>query len=352
MAGRRGSGPSRSPTRRRRRPPSRRVPTHDERRNTVVKLRLMRMGKKKQPTYRVVAADCPFAPQRPVHRDRRHLRARARSRRRSSIDNDKAVDWLQQGRPAHRDGREAAEDLRRLGRVQGRSASPRRADGSPTTTVVERRRRSSTTTSTTTTTTMTTRRRRRRRGHADAQAVLEYLVRPSSTTPTPSQVEVDEGGRRPTLNVTVGAGDMGRVIGKRGRVATVDPHRHPGRRRPRRRRGRHRVRRLIEPARWRRRRAAAARGRPHHQAPRAAGRGARSASPPTEPSRLAPGSRAAGRRPRHAAWSRARGRTSSAGSSRFDGVRRREAADALARHGAARRADARPTTPTRCGSTS
>ena len=41
----------------------------------------------------------------------------------------------------------------------------------------------------------------------------------SSTTPTPSQVEVDESGRRPSLNVTVGPGDMGRVIGKRGRVA-------------------------------------------------------------------------------------------------------------------------------------
>ena len=45
----------------------------EERRDTVVKLRLMRMGKKKQPTYRVVAADCAFAPRRPVHRDRRSL---------------------------------------------------------------------------------------------------------------------------------------------------------------------------------------------------------------------------------------------------------------------------------------
>ena len=32
-------------------------------------------------------------------------------------------------------------------------------------------------------------------------------------------VELDDRGRRPVLNVKVGAGDMGRVIGKRGRVA-------------------------------------------------------------------------------------------------------------------------------------
>jgi predicted RNA-binding protein YlqC (UPF0109 family) len=44
---------------------------------------------------------------------------------------------------------------------------------------------------------------------ASAVAVLEYLV----------QSVVDENGRRPALNVTVADGDMGRVIGKRGRVA-------------------------------------------------------------------------------------------------------------------------------------
>jgi predicted RNA-binding protein YlqC (UPF0109 family) len=32
-------------------------------------------------------------------------------------------------------------------------------------------------------------------------------------------VELDDRGRRPALNVHVGPGDMGRVIGKRGRVA-------------------------------------------------------------------------------------------------------------------------------------
>ena len=55
-------------------------------------------------------------------------------------------------------------------------------------------------------------------GHA--RSVLEYLVRAVVDDPDSVEVEVDEGGRRTTLNVTVGEGDMGRVIGKRGRVAT------------------------------------------------------------------------------------------------------------------------------------
>jgi predicted RNA-binding protein YlqC (UPF0109 family) len=55
-------------------------------------------------------------------------------------------------------------------------------------------------------------------GHA--RSVLEYLVRAVVDDPDSVEVEVDDGGRRTTLNVTVGEGDMGRVIGKRGRVAT------------------------------------------------------------------------------------------------------------------------------------
>ena len=38
--------------------------------------------------------------------------------------------------------------------------------------------------------------------------------------PDSVEVVVEEGGRRPALNVHVAPGDMGRVIGKRGRVAT------------------------------------------------------------------------------------------------------------------------------------
>jgi predicted RNA-binding protein YlqC (UPF0109 family) len=54
---------------------------------------------------------------------------------------------------------------------------------------------------------------------ANAVAVLEYLVRAVVDDPDAVQVEVDDDGNRPALNVTVGDGDMGRVIGKRGRVA-------------------------------------------------------------------------------------------------------------------------------------
>jgi len=54
---------------------------------------------------------------------------------------------------------------------------------------------------------------------ANAVSVLEYLVQSVVDDPDAVRVEVDENGRRPALNVTVADGDMGRVIGKRGRVA-------------------------------------------------------------------------------------------------------------------------------------
>ena len=54
---------------------------------------------------------------------------------------------------------------------------------------------------------------------ANATAVLEYLVKSVVDDPDAVNVELDDHGRRPALNVTVGDGDMGRVIGKRGRVA-------------------------------------------------------------------------------------------------------------------------------------
>lgn len=62
----------------------------------VVKLRLMRMGKKKQPTYRVVATDARSP------RDGRFLQIVGHydPRREPSnivIDNDKAVQWLRKG---------------------------------------------------------------------------------------------------------------------------------------------------------------------------------------------------------------------------------------------------------------
>ncbi|MEM7095830.1 MAG: 30S ribosomal protein S16 [Actinomycetota bacterium] len=62
----------------------------------AVKLRLMRMGKKKQPTYRVVAADSRSP------RDGRFIEVLGFYNPRSEpsvidIDNDKAVGWLRNG---------------------------------------------------------------------------------------------------------------------------------------------------------------------------------------------------------------------------------------------------------------
>ena len=62
----------------------------------AVKLRLMRMGKKKQPTYRVVAADSRSP------RDGRFIESFGTYQPRQdppgvTIDNAKAVDWLRKG---------------------------------------------------------------------------------------------------------------------------------------------------------------------------------------------------------------------------------------------------------------
>lgn len=66
-----------------------------------VKLRLMRMGKKKQPTYRIVAADSRSP------RDGRFIeivgtyaprgRSQAEPETVLDVDNDKALKWLRQG---------------------------------------------------------------------------------------------------------------------------------------------------------------------------------------------------------------------------------------------------------------
>jgi small subunit ribosomal protein S16 len=68
----------------------------EESRSTVVKLRLMRMGKKKQPTYRIVATDSRSP------RDGRFIEIVGHYDPRQEpssivIDNDKAVAWLRRG---------------------------------------------------------------------------------------------------------------------------------------------------------------------------------------------------------------------------------------------------------------
>jgi hypothetical protein len=54
-----------------------------------------------------------------------------------------------------------------------------------------------------------------------ASAVLEYLARAVVDDPEGVDVDIDEDGRRVSLEVRVSDGDMGRVIGKRGRVANA-----------------------------------------------------------------------------------------------------------------------------------
>jgi len=53
-----------------------------------------------------------------------------------------------------------------------------------------------------------------------AVAVLAHIVKSIVDDPDSVTVEVNESGRRPTLNVRVGEGDLGRVIGRRGRTAS------------------------------------------------------------------------------------------------------------------------------------
>jgi small subunit ribosomal protein S16 len=77
----------------------------------AVKLRLMRMGKKKQPTYRVVAADGRSP------RDGRFIEIVGTYEPRAEpsvvkIDNDKAVGWL-------RKGAQPTETVQKLLRISG-----------------------------------------------------------------------------------------------------------------------------------------------------------------------------------------------------------------------------------------
>lgn len=58
-----------------------------------------------------------------------------------------------------------------------------------------------------------------RRPAATAAAVLEYLVRHLVDEPDGVEVEIVDRSRGVQLEVRVAPGDMGRVIGKRGRTA-------------------------------------------------------------------------------------------------------------------------------------
>mgnify|MGYP001093510519 CR=1 FL=1 len=56
---------------------------------------------------------------------------------------------------------------------------------------------------------------------AHASEVLELIARSLVAEPDGVRVEVVEGSSRPQLNLHVADGDMGRIIGKRGRMAAA-----------------------------------------------------------------------------------------------------------------------------------
>ncbi len=54
-----------------------------------------------------------------------------------------------------------------------------------------------------------------------AVAVLEHITKSLVEQPDGVSIAIDDSGQRVQLNVTVADGDMGRVIGKRGRMANA-----------------------------------------------------------------------------------------------------------------------------------
>ncbi|MDH4169322.1 MAG: KH domain-containing protein [Acidimicrobiia bacterium] len=58
-------------------------------------------------------------------------------------------------------------------------------------------------------------------GELAAYRVCKYLVQSIVEHPDEVKVKVDDSGERRQLEVSVADGDMGRVIGKRGRVANA-----------------------------------------------------------------------------------------------------------------------------------
>ena len=58
-------------------------------------------------------------------------------------------------------------------------------------------------------------------GPTHAAAVLEHLARSLVDDPDGVRVEIVDGDSRPQLNLRVSDGDMGRIIGKRGRMANA-----------------------------------------------------------------------------------------------------------------------------------
>ena len=157
----------------------------------AVKLRLTRVGKTKQPQYRIVAADSRSP------RDGRFIEIVGHYNPRTdpstlTVDNDKAVKWLQQGaQPTDRVRKllEISGALEQFGAAKARDVSDDDAGN-------------------------------RRPAAPDGRCrARPTSSRRSSTIPPPSRSRRSESRGRVRLDVRVGPGDLGRVIGRRGRTA-------------------------------------------------------------------------------------------------------------------------------------
>ena len=188
------------------------------RRHVAVKLRLMRMGKKKQPTYRVVAADSRSP------RDGRFIeiigtyepRARAVASSRSTTTRPSTGCARAPSPPST--VAEAAQDLGRLGGVQG--AGVIMSDARRRRTIERRRRRRGRRATTSDDDELDD--VNRDRGRDRPQPCSSTWPRRSSTTPTPWSIEAEEPAawRQPaacTWRPTTWAGSSG----ERGRVANA-----------------------------------------------------------------------------------------------------------------------------------
>jgi ribosomal protein S16 len=150
----------------------------------LVRIRLRRMGKKKQPVYRIVVADS----HKP--RDGRYIESLGyydpmTEPSTIELNGERALYWLGQG--AQPSGPEPDEDQGRLGTVPGLEAVEAPV---PLET-----------------------------GGSNMKDLLEYLARALVDNPDDVQVEVIEGERSVILQLKVNPEDIGKVIGKQGRIA-------------------------------------------------------------------------------------------------------------------------------------
>ena len=90
----------------------------------AVKIRLMRVGKKKQPTYRVVVADARVAPRRALHRDHRPVRPAPGAVASSRSTTTRALDWLRKGAQPTEQVQKLLTVAGRVGDVRVRAAEP------------------------------------------------------------------------------------------------------------------------------------------------------------------------------------------------------------------------------------